>query len=75
MPRFESLPEDLKAVPLKVGQIRLTNADIEIEILEISGGMTTVLTLTPGTGTGKWQSAQSYIQRSTKFLRMKGAPV
>lgn len=75
MPRYEGLPDELRDVPLEVGQIRLTTADMECEILEISGAMVKMRILGVDARASEWSSAQSYIQRTTKFLRMKGAAV
>lgn len=73
MPRYESLGDDLIEVPLAVGQVRLTNADVEVEVEKIEGGMVH-LKYVDRDPPGGFRSAESYIQRKTKFLRGADPP-
>lgn len=70
MQRYDSLPEASIAYPVEVGQIRLTNADIEIQILKVSGNTVKVKSLDLSPPNDVWQSSLSYLQRETKFLRL-----
>lgn len=71
MQRYDSLPELPLATSVDVGQIRLTNADIEVEILAIKGDTIKVRSLNLEPPNDIWQSSLSYFQRNTKFLRNK----
>lgn len=70
MERYDALPEASIAYPVEIGQIRLTNADVEVEILKVTGNTVKVRSLNLKPPNDVWQSSLSYFQRNTKFLRL-----